>query len=326
MLHGQGAGQSRMTGAAAELFDGIRERGGQRWCVTGGAGRGGADRRADDGVSTFPPAARRRRSLRDGLAQTIAAIDEEKPVLVVLDDAHAADEASRRLLVALAPRLTGGVMMLLAADEGERRATSRLRRCCAARGLRQLRLTELSAADVEAMLESMVTLDSADRHPLAVRLHAETGGLPHDVRELVTSLVDDHLLTLDAGGAWRPSPALAGRPLPMPPAVQASACALASIDCRTARARWRAPWRCSVRLPTRPWRKRSPDIPPDDGSRVRRARDAPPDSRDVAQPAGTVRVHRRRPCGRRAAARDEARDPARASGAGAERAGSGDDG
>ena len=221
VLHARAGGATHDLATAAELFDGIRSAEGS----AGASPEALAEvARLVPGLTTqfrhLPTASGDDASLRDGLAQTIASIDEEKPVLLVLDDAHAADDASRRLIASLAPRLTGGVMLLLAADEGEREPGPALSALLATRGLRQLRLTELSAADVEAMLESMVTLDSADRHQLAVRLHAETGGSPHDVRELVTSLVDDHLLTLDTSGAWRPSPALAGRPLPMPPAVR----------------------------------------------------------------------------------------------------------
>jgi DNA-binding SARP family transcriptional activator/tetratricopeptide (TPR) repeat protein len=159
-------------------------------------------------------------ALRDALAQTLVAVGEEQPVLVILDDAHAADEATRRLVASLAGRLTGRVMLVLTADEGERQPSQALGILLATRGLRQLRLGELSLTDVEAMLGSMVTLDAAERRALAARLHAESGGVPHDVRELVTALVDDHLLTLDSDGVWRVSPTLAGRPLPVPPAVR----------------------------------------------------------------------------------------------------------
>ena len=37
---------------------------------------------------------------------------------------------------------------------------------------------------------------------------------PETLHELVTALVDDHLLSLDPAGTWRVSQALAGRPLP----------------------------------------------------------------------------------------------------------------
>src|SRR4029079_3507683 len=56
-------------------------------------------------------------ALRDGFVQTLAAIGEERPVLVFLDDAHAADLATRQLVGSIATRFTGRVMMIVVADE-----------------------------------------------------------------------------------------------------------------------------------------------------------------------------------------------------------------
>ena len=138
----------------------------------------------------------------------------------MLDNAHAADEASRRLIALIAPRLTGRVLLVVAADEAERAPNAELGSLLETRGLRRLWLHAVGVSDVEAMLGSMVLLGAADRHALAARLHQETGGLPHDVCAVVTALVDDHLLVVDGDGTWRTSPALAGRPLPLPASVR----------------------------------------------------------------------------------------------------------
>src|SRR4029453_10997599 len=125
-------------------------------------------------------------TLRDGFVQTLAAIGEEQPVLIVLDDAHAADEATQRLLSGLAPRLTGRSMLLLAVDEAARDVSPTLNALRGAKGVRHIHLAALTVADAEAMLESMISLEAAERHALAGRLHQETNGVPLDVRELTS--------------------------------------------------------------------------------------------------------------------------------------------
>jgi DNA-binding SARP family transcriptional activator len=120
-------------------------------------------------------------ALRDGVLQVVGAVGEERAVLLVLDDLHAADHASRRLILALAPRLAGRVLLLLTEDEGAGAASSAGPALTGVRGLRRIHLEPLSVAEVEAMLGSMLTMDPADRRILAQRMHEETAGLPRDV-------------------------------------------------------------------------------------------------------------------------------------------------
>ena len=117
-------------------------------------------------------------ALRDAVAQTLAAISEEQPVLLFLEDADAADDASCKLLGTLATRLTGRVLFVVTADEAERVPNGGLEALLETRGLRRLWLHALGPADVEAMLGSMVSLEAKERHALAARLAHETGGLP----------------------------------------------------------------------------------------------------------------------------------------------------
>ena len=217
VFRARGASPATDLATAAELFDGIRSAEGSAGAAPEALGE--ITRLVPALTSEFqslPPATGDDAALCDALVQTLAAIGDERPVLVVVDDAHAADAASRGLLASLATRLTGCVMLVMASDEGERQRGAALTTLLGTTGLRHLRLAELGVAEVEAMLESMVAIGPSDRHALAARLHEETGGLPHDIREVVTSLVDEHLLTPDATGAWHVSPALAGRALPIP--------------------------------------------------------------------------------------------------------------
>ena len=214
VLRGRGEDGSRAYATAGDLFDGLRH----------APGAAGAEPEALAEVARIVPGFSSRfrhlpaptgdeAMLRDALVRTLAAIAEERPVLVLLDDIHAADEASRNLITGLATRLPARVMLLVTDDEGLSVAADALG---GLRGMRRLQLEPLSPGEVEAMLSSMLTMEAEDRRVLATRVHEESGGLPYAVRELATALVDDHLLQSDAAGSWRISPALAGRALPMP--------------------------------------------------------------------------------------------------------------
>jgi len=159
-------------------------------------------------------------ALRDAVVQVLAAVSEELPVLVVLDDAHEADDASQQLAASTATRLAGRVTMIFCADKRARRPRSALDTLLAAPGILRVKLGRVAVHDVEAMLASMITIPEDQRATLAARLHAETLGVPLFVYELVTTLVDERLLTLDAAGEWRVSPTLEGRPLPLPVGIR----------------------------------------------------------------------------------------------------------
>ena len=221
VLYGRGTGDSRTYASAESVFDGIRSAEGSAGAAPEALAEVAYLVPAIKSEFKFLPAAKGdETSLRDGLASTLAAISEEEPVLVVLDDGHVADEATRRLMAVLASRLTGRVMMVLAGDASQRGSGQALSTLLTTRGLRHLRLGDLQVSDVEAMLGSMLTLDPGDRHWLAERLHDETAGVPHDVHALASALVDEQLVTLDSGGIWRPSSALGSRALPIPSSIR----------------------------------------------------------------------------------------------------------
>ncbi|HKG91824.1 MAG TPA: AAA family ATPase [Gemmatimonadaceae bacterium] len=160
-------------------------------------------------------------ALRGALVQVLAAVSEESPVLVLIDDAHEADEATQSLISSMATRLAGRVAMIFWADKRARYGPRALDTLLTAPGILRIKLSRVAPHDVEAMLASMVTLSEDERGRLAKRIHAETLGVPLLVYELVAALVDERLLTIDAGGnEWRVSPSLEGRPLPLPVAVR----------------------------------------------------------------------------------------------------------
>jgi DNA-binding SARP family transcriptional activator len=155
-------------------------------------------------------------TLRDSLIQVLAAVSEERPVLILAEDLHQANESSLRFVAAIAQKLSGSVLLVVTHDEGAAQPDLAMASILGVRGVRRIQLEELGVTDVETMLGSMVTMEPADRHALAMRLYEDSSGFPYAVRELVVALVDDHLLKLDGSGIWRVSPALAGRPLPVP--------------------------------------------------------------------------------------------------------------
>lgn len=153
------------------------------------------------------------------MGQLLAAVSEETPVLILLDDAHAADDASWRLLTAVTSNLTGRVAMVLFIDEATSEARAGLRAVLASSRTVRVRLQPLDIAAVDAMLASMLDLAAEERQQLAARLHAETRGVPLLIYETVAALVNERLVTLDSAGAWRVSPGLESRPLPLAVAV-----------------------------------------------------------------------------------------------------------
>jgi DNA-binding SARP family transcriptional activator len=221
ILRAGGKRDSAPYSLASTLFDGLRD----------AEGSAGASPEALAEVARIVPSLAQQfrhlpaprgdeSALRDALAQTLSAIGEEVPVLVFLDDAHAADEESLRLVGALGARLSGRVLLVVTADEAYRKPNAILESLLATRGLRRLHLHSLGPSDVEAIVGSMVALGMEDRHRVAALIHADTGGLPHHVCAAVAALVDEHLLTVDQDGNWRVSPALESRPLPVPVSVR----------------------------------------------------------------------------------------------------------
>jgi hypothetical protein len=86
--------------------------------------------------------------------------------------------------------------------------------------VRRLRLQRLAAPEVEALVASAIEIGPDERRVLAQRLHAESGGNPFYVIELLTALVEEEYLTPDAAGVWHMPAGFADRPLPLPASVR----------------------------------------------------------------------------------------------------------
>lgn len=121
--------------------------------------------------------------LFDAVGRCLTPLASRRPVAVVIDDLHWADESSLDLLSFLARTLSASPVLLAGAYR-DTEAPARLHEIAAA--AQQVALPGLSAADVAAM----VTAESGATPPVEVaeQLRQRTGGNPFFVRELARLL------------------------------------------------------------------------------------------------------------------------------------------
>ncbi len=159
-------------------------------------------------------------ALHEAIAQAVAAVAHEQPVVLFLDDFSSADAATRRLIVALARRRPPSLLLLLSVRTGGGEDTGLLTDLSRLPGVRHLKLPPLGVPEIERLLSSMLELPVGQRHALAARLHAESGGNPFYAAEIVSAMVDEGHLAPDARGIWRSNPDLGAGPLPLPFSVR----------------------------------------------------------------------------------------------------------
>jgi DNA-binding SARP family transcriptional activator/tetratricopeptide (TPR) repeat protein len=142
-------------------------------------------------ASPTPESEGARFQLFDAVAWLLRESADPQPVLVVLDDLHAADTPSLLLLQFLAGQLEGARLLLVGLyrddDPGDDGALSP---CLAAlareQATRRMRLTGLGVADTAAVIDAITGRRLADR--VARTIHAETEGNPLFVGEIVRLL------------------------------------------------------------------------------------------------------------------------------------------
>ncbi|HEX6938851.1 MAG TPA: AAA family ATPase, partial [Longimicrobiales bacterium] len=164
------------------------------------------------------PEAEKRRAF-EALAAWLAGLAAERPVLVVLEDVHWADEATLEWLHHAARRAAGQPLALLASYRGEEAGEPLGRLVEALRRQRlavELPLGPLSREDVGAMLRAAFQLDRPVRGDFLSALHERTEGNPFFVEELMRALVA-------AGDVYRTPAGWERRPLEelrIPPSVR----------------------------------------------------------------------------------------------------------
>jgi DNA-binding SARP family transcriptional activator/tetratricopeptide (TPR) repeat protein len=153
----------------------------------------------------FPGAAAARLPLDEAVVRGIAAVAEETPVLLLLDDAPVADRETQEVLAALIRRTPDRLLVLLTGEPG-RWASSPL--SSEERGLGHLTrqtLVPLSPAETHRLVASVVPMEDTVARALAESIHAHTSGLPGLVLLQLRQLADEGLLRLDQSGRWVPT-------------------------------------------------------------------------------------------------------------------------
>jgi DNA-binding SARP family transcriptional activator len=129
--------------------------------------------------------------LFDAVAWLLRHASDAQPVVIVLDDLHAADTTSLLLLQFLAGQLGDAPLMLVGVyRDDDPSARGALNACVASLAreqmTRRMRLTGLAAADTAAMIDAITGRHVADS--VARTIHTETEGNPLFVGEIVRLL------------------------------------------------------------------------------------------------------------------------------------------
>lgn len=154
------------------------------------------------GLSASPelaPVAQQRR-LFEAFAVLLESLATERPLLVVLDDLHWADEASLDLLLHLARRLTHSPLLIVGTGRSEESTPALTIALASLNRLRVLHEIHLSALDTAAVADLLHNLLSPSAHPprdFVEALYARSEGNPFFVEELLKSIE-----TADAPEHW----------------------------------------------------------------------------------------------------------------------------
>ncbi len=147
----------------------------------------------------------------EGFREAVAAVAEEDPLILFIDDLPQADPASLRALSSLIEQPPPGLLVLATARTGEEEPQVALPRQPV---IRRLKLQPLSIPEVELLLGSILELPPEDRSRLAARLHAQGGGSPFYIVEMISALADEGTLAPTERGEWRLTSREGRLPLP----------------------------------------------------------------------------------------------------------------
>jgi DNA-binding SARP family transcriptional activator len=220
LVHGEpGIGKSRLLGevGAAAAARGVEVLAGR--CLEGAGAPYAPFAEAlgplgDGGTDDLRPDERRLRLL-DGVARDLFARAAQRPVLLLLDDLHWADDGTVSLLRHVARTATDGRLLVIGTYRtGEVGAGHPLDDALGALGSEsESRSLRLGGLDRDAIETLLVTTAGAQLVPdLVAEVCAETGGNPFFAREVVRQLAEDGALHADAAGRLETALPLAGIP------------------------------------------------------------------------------------------------------------------
>ena len=193
MAQGAALEQDFGFGVVRQLFEPVIRgaSGGQRRLLLSGAAALAAPIVAPDDESEAPPS--QQAAIVHGLYWLTAALAEQAPVLLGVDDAQWADVPSLRFLAHLARRLEGIAMLVaIAVRTGDAPAdASALAEIFATPGVHLLRPAALSASGVARLMETR--LGEAADPSFVEACQMASGGVPYLVEELITALEVDRV-------------------------------------------------------------------------------------------------------------------------------------
>jgi DNA-binding CsgD family transcriptional regulator/tetratricopeptide (TPR) repeat protein len=149
-----------------------------------------------------------RRRLFHSLGESVRALGEVRPLLIVIEDAHWSDDATLDLVLHLARMIvTQRVAMVLTfrSDEVGARLGRLLADLDRARCASEIALRALNQAEVATMIDAIFGSGSALDPAFVASLHELTEGNPFFVEEVLKALVVDGDL-VQSDGAWHARP------------------------------------------------------------------------------------------------------------------------
>jgi DNA-binding SARP family transcriptional activator len=160
--------------------------------------------------------------LFEAFLQTFLFLAKRRPLLLVFEDVHWADQSTLDWFTYIVPRLSACRIFILVTYRveavGMHHALVRLERRFKREGaIAKLPLEPLTRPAYRELVAQLSGLDAPGSEPLADRLFLETGGNPFFLSEMVQSLIETGLITLSGGrwsGAFVEAASETGLPLP----------------------------------------------------------------------------------------------------------------
>lgn len=186
----------------------------------------GASGRSRDGGPLSLPRTRPSAALSDALQDLIAAVAEDAPLLVVVDDLQWADAESRAILSRVVTRTNETPAFFLAtsrteAGEVSPRMKKTLTLLSEAAGDTSLELQPLSGNEIRELLEKTLQApDPSDVEQLVNRIIRTSRGNPLFIVELLKVLRDEGLVSEEDDGTWTIDPDGFPRDLPLPASLR----------------------------------------------------------------------------------------------------------
>ncbi len=157
--------------------------------------------------STAPVASPRATVLADAFADLLAAVADETPLLLLVEDAHWIDTASAVVLLRAVRSLrsTPVLMLWTCRTEGaENTGFAALTDAASSASATLLELPPLGPAEVAEMVGLMLSgSDPGTFDDLAHQLHRRSEGVPLHIVELLQDLRDRGAIGVDSSGRWR---------------------------------------------------------------------------------------------------------------------------